>query len=165
MEQGGALLCTTHMPSYPHATLACIAEKRHLRNQTHELQRRNHTTGGKNVAGRHNPREKGRLAMYQGGALLCTMHMPSDAHATLACIAENAICPTKLTGCDEGRMTQDGITWRGDTTHKRNGMSPNAQDRAVLCNIPMPQPLTQPSHAPPTKALATPSSPPAAKEA
>ena len=52
MEQGGAFLCTTHMPSYPHATLACI------------------------VAGRHNPREKRRSAGAQDGAGMCTTPMP-----------------------------------------------------------------------------------------
>ena len=31
----GGFLCTTHMPSYSHATLACIVEKRHLSNRTH----------------------------------------------------------------------------------------------------------------------------------
>ena len=165
MEQGGALLCTTHMPSDPHANLPCIAEKRHLPNQTHKLPRRNHNTGGKHVAGRHNPREKGRSASARDGAGLCTTPMPQPLTQPSRALPKNTICTTKLTCCDEGRMTRDGITWRGDMTQKRNGMSPNAQDRAVLCNIPMPQPLTQPSHAPPTKALATPSSPPAAKEA
>ena len=60
MEQGGAFLCTTHLPSDPHITLACIVERRHLPNQTHSLRRRKHDTGGKHVAGRHYPREKGR---------------------------------------------------------------------------------------------------------
>ena len=37
MEQGGAFLCTMHMPSYSHATLACNVTKSHLPNQTHSL--------------------------------------------------------------------------------------------------------------------------------
>ena len=47
-----------------------------LHNPTHGLSRRNHTTGGKHVAGRHNPREKGRSASAQDGAGLCTIPMP-----------------------------------------------------------------------------------------
>ena len=37
MEQGGAFICTTHVPSYSHATLACIVKKSHSTNQTHSL--------------------------------------------------------------------------------------------------------------------------------
>ena len=46
MEQGGAFICTTHMPSYRHATLACSVEKRHLSKSTHSLRRRNHNMEG-----------------------------------------------------------------------------------------------------------------------
>ena len=35
----------------PHTTLACIAKKRHLHNQTHGLRRSNHNTGGKHGGG------------------------------------------------------------------------------------------------------------------
>ena len=76
-------------------------------------------------------------------------------HATLACIADKTYCTTVLTGCDEGRMTRDGITWRRDMTQKRNEMSANAHDRAGMCITPMPQLLTQPSRALPKNAICT----------
>ena len=47
---------------------------------------------------------------------------------------------------------------------RENGRSASAQDRAGMCTTPMPQPLTQPSHAPPAKAVVTTSSPPVPKE-
>ena len=153
MEQGGALLCTTHMPSDPHANLPCIAEKRHLPNQTHKLPRRNHNTGGKHVAGRHNPREKGRSASARDGAGMCTTPMPHLLTQPSHALPKNAICPTKLTSCDEGRMTRCGNTWRGDMTHKRNGRSASAQDGAGLCTTPMPHFLTQPLLALPKHAI------------
>ena len=103
----------------PHTTLACIAKKRHLHNQTHWLRRWNHNTGGKHVAGRQNPREKGRSASAQDGAGMCTTPMPQLLTQPSHALPKNAICPTKLTGCDEGRMTQEGNTPRGDITHER----------------------------------------------
>ena len=58
--------------------------------------------------------------MEQGGALLCTTHI---CHHTLTqtshALPENAICPTKLTRCDEGTITQEGKTSRGDITQER----------------------------------------------
>ena len=153
--QDGAGLCTTPLPQSPHATIACATDKsschtqltgcgegsmtregstwrgditqerkegqqvhkmgqvcaphpchnpsrkqrmRHrqnlLHNRPHMLRRRNHNTGGKYVAGTHNPREKRKSA--------------------------------------------------------------GAQDGAGMCTTPMPQPLTQPSHALPTKPIAQP---------
>ena len=103
----------------PHTTLACIAEKRNLPTQTHFLRRRNHNTGGKHVAGRHNPREKGMSASAQDGAGMCTTAMPQLLTQPSRALPNNAICTTKLTCCDEGRMTRDGNTWRGDITHER----------------------------------------------
>ena len=161
MEQGGALLCTTHMPSYPHATLACIAEKRNLPNQTHGLRGRNHNTGGKHVAGRHNPREKGRSASAQDGAGMCTTPMPQP----LTCIAKKSHLHNRTHLLRRAKYDTGWKHAAGRHDPGRIGMSANAQDWAVQCTTPMPQTLTQPSHAPPTKALATTSSPPAAKEA
>ena len=34
-------------------------------------------------------------------------------------LPENANCPTKLTGCEEGTITREGNTWRGDINHER----------------------------------------------
>ena len=103
----------------PHTTLACIAGKIHLPTQTHGLRRRNHNTGGKHVAGRHNPREKGRSASAQDGVGVCTTPMPQPLTQPSHALPENAICPTKLTGCDEGTITREGNTWRGDITQER----------------------------------------------
>ena len=87
----------------PHTTHACIAEKRHLHNQTHGLRRRKNDTGGKHAAGRHNPREKGRSASAQDGAGMCTTPMPQLLTQPSHALPKNAICTTKLTCCDEGK--------------------------------------------------------------
>ena len=144
MEQGGALLCTTHMPSYPHAPLACIAEKHHLPNQTHGLRRRNHNTVGKSVAGRHNPREKGRSASAQDGAGMCTTPMPQPLTQPLRALPKHAICPTKLTPCAEGTITWEGNTWRGDITQERK----EGQQVHKMGQVCAPHPDHSPSHNP-----------------
>ena len=53
----------------------------------------------------------------------------------------------------------------GKHNPREKGRSASAQDGAGLCTTPMPQPLTQPSHAPPTKPLAQPDSLSVTKEA
>ena len=105
------------------------------------------------MAGRHNPREKGRSASAQDGAGMCTTPMPQPLTQPSCALPKNAICPTKLTTCDEGRMTRCGNTWRGDMTHKRNGRSASAQDGAGMCTTPMPHFLTQPLLALPKHAI------------
>ena len=90
--------------------------------------------------------------MRQG---LCTTPMPHLLTQPSRALPKTAICTTKLTCCDEGTITQEGTTSRGDMTQKRSGMSVNAQDGAGLSTTPMPQPPTQPSHALPKKAICT----------
>ena len=60
-------------------------------------------------------------------------------HATPACIPDKTYCKTKLTGCEEGSMTREGNTWRGDIPNEK-GRSASAQDGAGLCTTPMPNP-------------------------
>ena len=133
-----------HMPSEPHATLACIAKKRHLPNQTHKLRRRNHNTGGKKVAGRHNPRETGRSASAQDGAGLCTTPMPHLVKQPSHALPKHAICTTKLTGCDEGTITREGKTSRGDITHERK----EGQQVHKMGQVCAPHPCHNPSRKP-----------------
>ena len=136
----------------PNTTLACIAEKRHLHNQTHGLRRRKHDTGGKHAAGRHNPRGKGRSESAQDGAGMCTTPMPQLLTQPSHALPKNAICPTKLTGCDEGRMTQEGNTPRGDITQERK----EGQQVHKMGQVCAPHPCHNPSHNPPMHCRKTP---------
>ena len=80
----------SHLPTQPlHAWPTKV-----VHNRTHQLRQRKHDTGGKRVVGNitHN---RGRLAMEQGGAFLCTTHVTSDPHATLACIVKKRHLPNQ----------------------------------------------------------------------
>ena len=81
----------------------------------------------------------------------------SAPHATLACIAnKNPIAqPYSLPGTNEAYNTgEKNVVGTHDPREK--GRSASAQDGAVMCTTPMPKPLTQPSHALPTKPIAQP---------
>ena len=57
---------------------------------------------------------------------------------------DKTICPTKLTACDEGRMTQKGNTWRGDITHERK----EGQQVHKMGQVCAPHPCHSSSHNP-----------------
>ena len=120
--------------------------------------------GGKHVAGRHNRREKGMSASAQDGAGMCTTPMPQPL-TTLACIAKKRHLPNQTHSLWRRIHNTGGKSVVGDTTQDRKECQQVHKMGAVMSTTPMPKPLTQPSHAPPTKALATPNSPTAAKEA
>ena len=72
----------SHLPTQPsHALPTKPIAQPYLLAATKEARH-----GREACCGRHNPEEKGRLAM--GGAFLCTMPVTSYPHATLACIVE-----------------------------------------------------------------------------
>ena len=50
-------------------------------------------------------------------------------------------------------MTREGNTWRGDISQERKEGQQVHKMGQVCAPHPMPQPLTQPSHAPPTKVM------------
>ena len=137
----------------PHTTLACIAEKRHLPNQTHGLQPRNHNTGGKHVAGRQNPREKGRSASAQDGTRSMHHTHATTPHTSLACIAEKRHLHNQTHGLRRRKNDTGGKHAAGRHNPREKGMSASAQDGAGMCTTPMPQPLTQPSRALPKNAI------------
>ena len=154
-----------HMPSYRHATLACIVAERHLSNRTHRLRRKNHNTGGKPVAGRHNPREKGMSASAHNGAVLCTTPRPhlltQPLHAWPTKVVHNRTHQLRQKMHDTGGKQVAG----GDISQERKESQQVHKMGQVCAPHPMPQPLTQPSHAPPTKPLAQPYSLPETNEA
>ena len=57
--------------------------------------------------------------MEQGGAFLCTRMCHQTLTRPWHALSKNAICPIKLTPCDEGTITREGSTWRGDITQER----------------------------------------------
>ena len=103
-----------------------------------------HNTRGKPAAGRHNPKEKGRSASAQDGVDMCTTTMPELLTQRSHALPKNAICPTKLTGCDEGTITREGNTWRGDITHERK----EGQQVLKMGQVCAPHPCHNPSHIP-----------------
>ena len=124
-----------HMPSYRHATLACIVAERHLSNRTHRLRRKNHNTGGKPVAGRHNPREKGMSASAHNGAVLCTTPRPhlltQPLHAWPTKVVHNRTHQLRQKMHDTG-----GKHVAGRHLPREKGRSASAQDGAGMCTTP-----------------------------
>ena len=57
--------------------------------------------------------------VHKMGQGLCTTPMPQPLTQPSHALPKNAICTTKLTGCDEGTIPQEGNTWRGDITQER----------------------------------------------
>ena len=149
--QDGAGLCTTPMPQ-PLMQPSHALPTNLLRNRTHFLGHRNHNTGGKHVAGRHNPREKGRSASAQDGAGLCTTPMPQPlmqpSHALPTNLLRNR---THLLWQRNHNTGEKQVAGRHNPREKRRSAS--AQDGAGLCTTPMPQPLMQPLHALPKNLL------------
>ena len=96
------------------------------------------------MAGRHNPREKGRSASAQDGAGMCTTPMPQPLTQPSRALPKNAICSTKLTCCDEGTITREGNTWRGDITHERK----ECQQVHKMGQVCAPHPCHNSSHNP-----------------
>ena len=139
----------------PHATLACIAEKR-LLHSTHSLRRRKHATGGKRVVGDiTQEREKGRSASAQDGAGLCTTPMPQ-----LLTQPPHAL-PTKPIAQPYSRAaTKEACHGREACCGRHN---PRERERKVSKCTRWDKPvhhthataLTQPSHALPENALCT----------
>ena len=128
----------------PHATLACIAEKRLLHNRTHSLRRRKHATGGKRVVGDiTQEREKGRSASAQDGVGLCTTPMPqlsrnprmhcrktpfaqpySRAETKEACHGREACCG-RHNPRERERKVSKCIRW-GRSVHHTHATAPHA---------------------------------------
>ena len=150
-----------HNPSRNHR-MHCQQNLQH--NPTHGLSRRNHNTGGKHVAGRHYPREKGWSASAQDGAdlftttIATTLTQPTHAPPTKPLALSYSLAARK-----EARHGREACCGRSNP--REIGRSASAQDGAGQCTTPMPQPLTQPSHALPTKPIAQPNSQAATKEA
>ena len=121
-------------------------------NRTHFLGRMKHNTEEKNVVGTHDPRKKGRSASAQDGAGQCTTPMPQllpqPSHAspikTLATVISHAA--TK-----QARHGREACC--GRINPEENGRLAMEQDGSVLCTTPMPQLLTQPLNACPTKVV------------
>jgi hypothetical protein len=128
----------------PHTTLACIAKTRHSLNHTHCLRRRKNDTGWKHVAERHNPQEKGMSASAQDGAGMCTTPMPQPLPQPSHALPKNAICTTKLTGCDEGTHNTGGKRVVGDITHERK----ECQQVHKMGQVCAPHPCHNHSHNP-----------------
>ena len=104
--QDGAGLCTTPMPQPLTQPSHALPTKPIA--QPYLLAARKEARHGREACcGRHNPEEKGRLAM--GGhsyARICHHTVTQPSHA----LSQNAICPTKLTACQEGTITREGNT-------------------------------------------------------
>ena len=82
--------------------------------------------------------------MEQGGAFLCITPMPYVLTLPLHALPNHAIRTTVLTGCDEGKMTRDGNTRRGDTTQGET----ECQQMHKMGQVCAPHPCHNPSHKP-----------------
>ena len=108
-------------------------------------------------------REKGRSASAQDGAGLCTTPMPQPLTQPSHALPTKPIAqPYSHAARKEACLGREACCGRHNPREK--GRSASAQDGAGLCTTPMPQRLTQPSHASPTKPIAQPYSRAATKE-
>ena len=73
---------------------------------------------------------------------ICHRTLTQPSHA----LPKNDICPTKLTRCDEGTITRDGNTWRGDITQERK----ECQQMHKMGQVCAPHPCHSPSRNPRT---------------
>ena len=117
--QEWAVQCTTPMPQTLTQPSHAPPTKKPLPQPAHHLRRTMHDTGGEHAAGRHDPGRNGMSANAQDGAFLCITPMPYVLTQPLHALPKHAIRTTVLTGCDEGKITRDGNTRRGDITHER----------------------------------------------
>ena len=117
--------------------------------------KKKHDTGGKRVVGDITKERKVGQQVHKMGQGLCTTPMPQPLTQPLHALPKNAICTTKLTGCNQGTITQEGNTSRGDRTQERKEGQQVHKMGQGLCTTPMPQPLTHPSHALPKNAICT----------
>ena len=160
----GAGLCTTPMPqpsTQPsHATQTKPLAQPNSLAVTKEARHGRETRGGETLP----KRERKVSKCTRWGRSVHHTHATTPP-ATLACIADKTSCTTVLTSCDEGTITREGSTWRGHISQERKKSQQVHKMVQAYAPRPCHNPLTQPSHAPPTKALATPISLAAAKEA
>ena len=114
--QDGAGQCTTPMPQLlpqpSHALPTKPIAQPYLPAATKEARH-----GREACCERHNPEEKGRLAVGGPSYAPCICHhtVTQPSHA----LSKNAICPTVLTCCHQGTINWEGNTWRGDITQER----------------------------------------------
>ena len=104
--------------------------------------KKKHDTGGKRVVGDITKERKVGQQVHKMGQGLCTTPMPQPLTQPSHALPKNAICTTKLTGCDEGRMTQEGNTPRGNITQERK----EGQQVHKMGRVCAPHPCHNPSH-------------------
>ena len=107
-------VCAPHPCHNPSCNPHMHCPQNLLHNRTHGLSRRNHNMGGMHVAGRHNPREKGRSASAQCGAGLCTTPMPQPLTQPSHALPTKPIAQTNsqpvMKETKHGRQTRGGET-------------------------------------------------------
>ena len=82
--------------------------------------------------------------MHKMGQVCAPHQCHNPSHNPRMHCRKNAICPTKLTGCNQGTITQEGNTSRGDITQKRM----EGQQVHKMGQVYAPHPCHNPSHNP-----------------
>ena len=126
-----------------------------LHNRTHSLRRRKNDTRGKRVVGDiTRDRKEGQQVHKMGQA--CAPHPCHNPSRNPRMHCRENLLHNRTHGLRRRKNDTGGKRVVGGITQEREkGRSASAQDGTGLCTTPMPQPLTQPSHALPKNAFCT----------
>ena len=162
--QDGAGLCTTPMPSYPHATLACIANKTYCTAVLTCCDEGSMTRDENTWMGEITQERKECQQVHKMGQVYAP-HPCHNISRNPRMHCQQNLMHNQSHGLSRRMHDTGGKHVAGRHIPIEKGRSASAQDGAGQCTTPMPQPLTQPSHALPTKPIAQPCSHAATKEA